>query len=205
MRITKVYTRTGDKGTTGLADGSRIPKDAIRIESYGNVDELNSILAICKQTLQELPEAEMKLLDSWLFAIQNDLFNIGSDLATPIDSRWKDMILVGAEEVSVLEKMIDFCQQSLPPLKEFVLPGGTLLNSYFHLARTVCRRTERSIVTLAAQEQINGLIIPFINRLSDLLFVLSRWVQYKCHKLEVTWDKKSGICNSTIQYNLDLY
>ncbi len=192
-RITKVYTRTGDKGTTGLADGSRINKDDVRIESYGTVDELNSIIAVCKQNLNNLPAAEFKLLDNWLFAIQNDLFNVGSDLATPIVSRWKNMILVGKEEVTILEKMIDTFQICLTPLKEFVLPGGTLLNSYFHLARTVCRRAERNIVTLSRQEEINEFIIPYINRLSDLLFVLSRCVQHINKNQEVTWDKACGV------------
>ena len=191
--MTKVYTRTGDKGTTGLADGSRINKDNIRIESYGVIDELNSILAICRQSLNNLPINDAQLLDKWLFAIQNDLFNVGSDLATPINSRRENMILVNQEEVTILEKMIDFCQESLPPLKEFVLPGGTLLNSYFHLARTVCRRAERNIVTLSREEKINEFVIPYVNRLSDLLFVLSRWVQSKCGQPEVTWDKKSGV------------
>lgn len=198
-RITKVYTRTGDKGTTGLADGSRINKDNIRIESYGNIDELNSIIGICRQTLtHNLPVDDAKLLDTWLFAIQNDLFNIGSDLATPIASRWENMILVTQEEVTILEKMIDYCQESLAPLREFVLPGGTLLNSYFHLARTVCRRTERTAVTLSRSTEINPFIVPYLNRLSDLLFVLSRWVQHKCQKPEVTWDKKGGIKLLTI-------
>lgn len=193
MRITKVYTKTGDKGTTGLADGSRVSKDNIRIDSYGNIDELNSILGVCRQTLNNFPTQDATMLDNWILAIQNDLFNIGSDLATPIESRWENMILTGAEEVSCLEKMIDHCQNDLPPLREFVLPGGTLLNSYFHMARTVCRRAERVSVSLAAQENINPHIIPYINRLSDLLFVLSRWVQHKFQKPEVTWNKCGGV------------
>lgn len=205
MRITKVYTRTGDKGTTGLADGSRIKKDHIRIESYGAIDELNSILAICKQascvenTLpnqsKHLSLEDSNLISRWIFAIQNDLFNIGSDLATPISSRWPGIILVGQDEINILEKMIDFCQEILPPLKEFVLPGGTFLNSYFHLARTVCRRTERVIVTLEQTEEINPFVLVYINRLSDLLFVLSRWVQYKCSEKELTWNKQGGLKN----------
>ena len=192
-RITKVYTRTGDKGMTGLADGSRINKDNIRIESYGNIDELNSVIGICRQSLNNLSTNDIKLLDSWLFAIQNDLFNIGSDLATPIPSRWENMILIGKEEVAIIEKIIDFCQNDLPPLKEFVLPGGTLLNAYLHLARTICRRAERTTVTLFKEEKINEFIIPYVNRLSDLLFVLSRWVQYKCDKPEALWNKSGGL------------
>ena len=193
MRITKVYTKTGDKGTTGLADGTRISKNNIRIESYGNIDELNSVLGICLQISKQNPFHESELLDSWLFALQNDLFNIGSDLATPIASRWKNIVIVAQEEVNILEKIIDHCQEALEPLKEFVLPGGTLLNSYLHLARTVCRRSERAIVTLAQQEEINPFVVPYINRLSDLLFVLSRWVQNKSQMPELTWKKDGGL------------
>lgn len=193
MRIVKVYTKTGDKGTTGLADGSRIPKDDLRIDSYGTIDELNSIIGVCRQNLDKIPVKEKKLLDTWLFAIQNDLFNLGSDLATPISSRWEKMILINENDVTQLEKIIDDCQNNLEPLREFVLPGGTALNSYLHLARTVCRRAERRVVTLSKETEINSQIIPFINRLSDLLFVLSRWVQKLLNKKEVTWDKNMGV------------
>ena len=190
--MAKVYTKTGDKGTTGLADGTRLHKNHVRIESYGNIDELNSLVGICRQSLVGLLPQDGDFLDSWLFAIQNDLFNLGSDLATPLSSRWKNMILVGAEEVLRLEKLMDFCQESLPPLTNFVLPGGTALNAQLHLARTVCRRAERSCVTLSQMDTINEWIIPYVNRLSDLFFVLSRWVQLKLGKDEVLWDKKGG-------------
>lgn len=200
MRIVKVYTKTGDKGTTGLADGSRIPKDDLRIDSYGTIDELNSIIGICRQNINKIPAHEQKLLDTWLFAIQNDLFNLGSDLATPLQSRWEKMITINESDVKQLEKIIDYCQNLLQPLREFVLPGGTILNSYLHLARTVCRRSERLIVTLSKETEINPQIIPFINRLSDLLFVLSRWVQKLVNKNEVTWDKNMGVRSLT---NLD--
>ena len=193
MRIVKVYTKTGDKGTTGLADGSRVSKDDVRIESYGTIDELNSIIGICRQNIGKLPELEQEIIDRWLFALQNDLFNIGSDLATPISARWEKMIVISDTDVIQLEKIIDYCQNSLEPLKEFVLPGGTLLNSYLHLARTVCRRAERQIVTLSKENKINSQIIPFINRLSDLLFVLSRWVQKCSNKKEILWDKNMGV------------
>lgn len=193
MRIVKVYTKTGDKGTTGLADGSRISKDDLRIDSYGTIDELNSIIGICRQNINQIPTHEKELLDTWLFAIQNDLFNLGSDLATPIPSRWEKMIIISENDVKQLEKIIDYCQNLLQPLREFVLPGGTVLNSYLHLARTVCRRAERLIVTLSKENEINPQIIPFINRLSDLLFVFSRWVQKLVNKDEVTWDKNMGV------------
>lgn len=193
MRIVKVYTKTGDKGTTGLADGSRIPKDDLRIECYGTIDELNSILGICRQHLEEIPEKEKVLLDSWIYAIQNDLFNLGADLATPLASRWKNMIVLNDLDTEKLEKIIDFCQNDLSPLQEFVLPGGTKLNSYLHLARTVCRRAERLIVSFSMAKEINPSILPYVNRLSDLFFVLSRWVQKLAHSKEITWDKNSGV------------
>jgi cob(I)alamin adenosyltransferase len=193
LRITKVYTRTGDKGTTGLADGSRIKKNDIRIDTYGVIDELNSVIGICLQLSECLQSEDACLFQKWLTALQNDLFNIGSDLATPIESRWPSIILVSETEVQILEKMIDFCQTSLPPLKEFVLPGGTLLNAHLHLARTICRRAERAIVTLQDLRQINPFILPYINRLSDLFFVLSRWVQGKAKKQEVFWSKSGGL------------
>nr|BFD30601.1 cob(I)yrinic acid a,c-diamide adenosyltransferase [Pigmentibacter ruber] len=193
MRIVKVYTKTGDKGTTGLADGSRVPKDDLRIECYGTIDELNSILGICRQNLEEMPKKEKTILDSWIYSIQNDLFNLGADLATPLSSRWKNMIVLNEVDTSQLEKMIDYCQNILEPLQEFVLPGGTKLNSYFHLARTVCRRAERLIVSFSMEKEINPNILPYINRLSDLFFVLSRWVQKLAKSNEVTWDKNSGV------------
>ncbi|APJ02435.1 cob(I)yrinic acid a,c-diamide adenosyltransferase [Silvanigrella aquatica] len=193
MRLVKVYTKTGDKGTTGLADGSRVSKDDLRLESYGTIDELNSIIGICRQNINTIPAKEQKLLDSWLIAIQNDLFNLGSDLATPLSARWDNMITISEIDVKQLEKIIDYCQNQLPPLHEFVLPGGTLLNSYLHLARTVCRRAERLTVTLSKEKEINLNIIPFINRLSDLLFILSRWVQIIINKNEVTWNKNRGV------------
>lgn len=193
MRILKVYTKTGDKGTTGLADGTRIQKDDSRIECYGTIDELNSILGICRQNLDEIPKKEKNILDSWIFAIQNDLFNIGSDLATPLASRWENMIILSDKDTVQLEKMIDYCQNLLEPLHEFVLPGGTKLNSYFHLARTICRRAERLIVSLSFEKEINPNILPFINRLSDLFFVLSRWAQKLAKLKEITWSKNSGV------------
>ncbi|WP_211363244.1 cob(I)yrinic acid a,c-diamide adenosyltransferase [Fluviispira multicolorata] len=193
MRITKVYTRTGDKGTTALADGSRTSKDSSRLESYGTIDELNSIIGICRQNLNEISEEKKLLIDKWLFAIQNDLFNLGSDLATPISSRWKNMILINENDIIQLEKIIDYCQSTLEPLKDFVLPGGTLLNSYLHLSRTVCRRAERLIVSLTKEEEINKSILIYVNRLSDLFFVLSRWVQQVSNKPEVIWNKSMGV------------
>lgn len=197
MKSVKIYTKTGDNGSTGLADGSRIPKDDLRIESYGTIDELNSILGICRQNTIEMPSSEQKLISNWILAIQNDLFNIGSDLATPILSRWEKMIIINENDVKQLEKLIDYCENLLHPLCEFVLPGGTQLNSNLHFARTVCRRAERLIVNLSKKQEINRQIIPFINRLSDFLFVLSRLVQKILNIEEITWNKNFGIRSLT--------
>jgi cob(I)alamin adenosyltransferase len=221
MRITRVYTRTGDKGTTGLADGSRVPKTSPRLECYGTIDELNALLGVCRmEAAAELRgetgasgstpsprETILRTLDSWLEAIQNDLFNLGADFATPIGGRWKNMLLVDERDVTALEKMIDHCQDALPPLREFVLPGGSKLNAYLHLARTVCRRAERHGVHLQEVEEVNPQGLPYLNRLSDLLFVLSRWILPLISEegkgeteggagpapREVTWSKEKGV------------
>ncbi len=193
MNIIKVYTKTGDNGTTGLTDGSRTSKDDLRINSFGTIDELNSVIGICRQNIQQISKNERKIINNWLLAIQNDLFNIGSDLATPIPARWQNMALITSNDVRQLEKMIDYCQNLLKPLQEFVLPGGTLLNSYLHLARSVCRRAERIIVKLSKEKEINLFIIHYINRLSDFLFVLSRWAQSLLKIDEVKWDKNMGV------------
>lgn len=196
MRITRVYTKTGDKGTTSLADGSRVSKADLRLETYGTVDELNAVVGLCRSSLessQTLSKTARKLMDDWLECVQNDLFNLGGDLATPIASRWENMVLVGEAEITRLEQMIDELQDSLPPLREFVLPGGTRANAELHLARTVCRRAERFAVQLQEHAEINPQAIPFLNRLSDFLFVASRWVQHESGVAEVTWKKSGGL------------
>lgn len=196
MRITKVYTRVGDKGTTSLADGSAVSKDDLRLETYGTVDELNAVVGLCRSTLQQSADidvAQRQLMDEWLERVQNDLFNLGGDLATPIASRWESMVVVGDREIVSLEKMIDHLQIDLPPLREFVLPGGTRLNAELHLARTVCRRAERIAVQLQAQAEINPKAVPLLNRLSDFFFVASRWVQHLMRRKEVTWSKPGGL------------
>jgi cob(I)alamin adenosyltransferase len=196
MRITKVYTRVGDKGTTSLADGSAVSKDDLRLETYGTVDELNSFVGLCRATLQqtsEIQSADRSLMDEWLERIQNDLFNLGGDLATPIASRWESMVVIADQEIVNLEKMIDHLQLTLPPLREFVLPGGTRLNAELHVARTVCRRAERIAVQLQEQAEINPKAVPFLNRLSDFFFVASRWVQHLLQCKEVTWSKPGGL------------
>ncbi|NBO38733.1 cob(I)yrinic acid a,c-diamide adenosyltransferase [bacterium] len=196
MRITRVYTKTGDKGSTSLADGSRVSKADLRLETYGTVDELNAIVGLCRSSLAELlvqHSDRLSFFDRSLECIQNDLFNLGGDLATPIASRWENMIVVGEAEITHLEQMIDELQQDLLPLKEFVLPGGTRLNAELHIARTVCRRAERIAVQLQENAEINPQAVPFLNRLSDYFFVASRWVQKELGASEVTWKKVGGL------------
>jgi len=141
IRITKVYTRTGDKGDTALVGGKRVPKDDPRIESYGTIDELNAVLGIVRAFNDARPDSPIAVrLDAILRQIQNELFDLGSELATPPESEWEGMIRVGDAQVTVLERTIDECQADLEPLKSFILPGGGVLAAFLHQARTVCRR-----------------------------------------------------------------
>lgn len=195
MRITKVYTRTGDKGSTSLADGTRVPKSDARIETYGTVDELNSVIGLCLEGLSggSFQIAEGVNLDSVLASIQHDLFNIGGDLATPVDKRFAGMVLVSDLEVGLLEKLMDAMSQELPPLKDFILPAGSALCAYLHLARTVCRRAERLVARLSEEVEINPSVLIYMNRLSDFFFVAARFAQFKQSVPEVTWSKAGGL------------
>lgn len=165
MRITRVYTKTGDAGETSLVDGSRVSKAHERVAAYGDVDELNSLLGLARVGL---PDAQ---LDEALGKIQNELFIVGADLASPLTIQ---VPRVDETHISELEQLIDSLLEELEPLREFILPGGTQLGASLHLARTVARRAERSIVTLAAREEINEQALIYLNRLSDLLFVMAR-------------------------------
>lgn len=177
----KIYTKTGDDGTTGLFAGGRVSKDHIRISTYGTVDELNSVLGIARAHNSD------KELDAMLGDIQNELFVVGSDLATPNDAGF-DM-RVRAEDVRRVEARIDKIEQELTPLRNFILPGGTVTASYLHLARTVCRRAERLTVQLQKAETITGEIPVYLNRLSDLLFVLARAANHRAGCAEIVWKK----------------
>ena len=164
-RITKVYTRTGDKGLTSLIGGKRVSKDSLRVDAYGEIDELNAVLGIVRS------QAEDDEIKTIISIIQNDLFIIGADLASPMD------ILaprIKPDSVEKLERTIDKFLKELEPLKEFILPTGRGGGHYLHLARTVARRAERSIVKLKREEEINENVLKYINRLSDLLFVMAR-------------------------------
>ncbi len=170
MRITRVYTRSGDAGETSLVDGSRVSKADPRVAAYGDVDELNSWLGIARIGLTD------QQLDRALSKIQNELFIVGADLASPLAIQ---VPRVEEVHVSEMEQLIDLLLEELEPLREFILPGGGELGATLHLARTVARRAERSVVELAAQSQINDHALKYLNRLSDLLFVMARVANHR--------------------------
>ena len=167
--LSRIYTKTGDKGETGLGDGSRVPKDHPRVAAYGTVDELNAVLGLLLAGGTGLDSATADLLRS----IQNDLFDVGADLCVPPAPDEK-ALRVRPEQSDRLETAIDLYNESLKPLKSFVLPGGSAAAAWCHLARTVCRRAERDVVALSHSEAVNPQVIIYLNRLSDLLFVLAR-------------------------------
>jgi cob(I)alamin adenosyltransferase len=193
MRITKVYTRTGDKGKTRLAGGQPVWKDHLRVEAYGTVDELNACLGVARAFNRSEGEAgePSQRLETELRWVQNKLFDVGGLLATVPGQVFKNMPKVTAKDVTRMEQVIDTCQKDLPPLKEFILPGGGQLPSLLHHARTVCRRAERVCVTLARSEKVDPAILKFLNRLSDALFVLARWVARTQGEAEVLWERKT--------------
>jgi cob(I)alamin adenosyltransferase len=191
VRITRVYTRTGDRGETALVGGKRVPKDSLRIEAYGTIDELNSIVGLARAFNEEkLADGEAhRFLDTLLRQIQDELFDLGSELATPPDFFQEGMYRVSESEVKKIEQLIDECQEELEPLKSFVLPGGGRIGAYLHQCRTVCRRAEREILRLSRAEELSEWPIKYVNRLSDLFFVLSRWISKKTGKDEYLWQR----------------
>ena len=174
-RLSKIYTRTGDAGETGLGDGSRVPKDSLRVQALGEIDELNSVLGLL--LAEELP-ADLRAA---LSTVQHDLFDLGGEVCIPGHAS------MGEEQVSRLEALLDEHNQKLPPLKEFILPGGTRAASLAHLARTVCRRAERALVALARAESVSDAARKYLNRLSDLLFVLGRTLNRTGGGSDVLW------------------
>lgn len=178
----KIYTKTGDSGMTGLYGGPRVRKDAARIEAYGTVDELNAALGLIRTS--KLPAK----IDVVLAEIQNQLFDLGAELAMPDPSRLGPH-RIGPRQVAELEELIDQLEVPLSPLRQFILPGGVRPAAELHLARTVCRRAERRVVRLAAEETISSEIVMYLNRLSDLLFVLARWVNQHAGHPDVPWRK----------------
>ncbi|HEX5020270.1 MAG TPA: cob(I)yrinic acid a,c-diamide adenosyltransferase [Candidatus Binatia bacterium] len=191
VRINKVYTRTGDRGETALVGGKRVPKDSARIDAYGTIDELNSIVGLARVFNEECLDAGEghRFLDGVLCRIQDELFDIGSELATPPEFFQDGMYRVGEEEITRIEKLIDQCQEDLEPLNSFILPGGGRVGAYLHQCRTVCRRAEREILRVSRTEDINDRVIKYINRLSDLFFVLSRWIAKQTGEQEYLWQR----------------
>ena len=181
----KIYTKTGDDGTTGLFGGGRVPKDSARIEAYGTVDELNSVIGLVAS------ESSVDWLNDLLQSIQQNLFVLGADLATPLDARSNYAIpRMGDSDVKKLERAIDEHDAELPSLKRFILPGGSVAGALLHHARTVCRRAERLLVHLAHEQEIGKSDIIYLNRLSDLLFVLARRANQLGRVPDVEWDGK---------------
>jgi cob(I)alamin adenosyltransferase len=169
VKLTKIYTRGGDGGETSLVDGSRLPKHAPRIEAYGTVDETNATIGLAR--LHTSGDA-----DDMLSRIQNDLFDLGADLATPHSEQMEGALRIEQAQVDRLEQEIDSMNESLEPLNSFVLPGGSPASAHLHLARTICRRAERDAIAVAEQTEINPIAIKYLNRLSDHLFVLGRFL-----------------------------
>lgn len=185
-RLTKIYTKTGDDGTTALGGGERVPKDALRIETYGTVDELNSVLGVALSAgLEPTLAAEVK-------RIQNELFHLGSDLCVPEDDKVRMPVpRIEERHVQALEYAIDRMSHALGPLENFILPGGSIGAAHLHVARTVCRRAERLAVTLAREETIGAFVIAYLNRLSDALFVMARWENKHRGVDDVTWNSRT--------------
>ncbi len=207
--LNRIYTRTGDQGFTGLVGGARISKTAPRVWAYGDVDELNAHLGMCRTMTSEcsgkpatllgrilavfswkrenLQTDSRSSLESKLSRIQNELFDIGAELATPPGGEWEGMPKTTPAHISQLESWIDELNQDLPELRSFVLPGGNRLNAQLHIARTVCRRAERSVLALKHHEEVSDLVVQYLNRLSDLLFVMSRHTARAAGDTEYLW------------------
>jgi len=204
----KIYTRTGDEGNTGLFGGPRVSKDDLRIEAYGTADELNSILGAARAALprttgndgwseqtgeaagQAGPSAWQEL-DGWLARIQNELFDLGADLATPLDSK-ASVGRIHNGLIEALESDIDRMESDLQPLTNFILPGGVPVAAQLHVARTVCRRAERRVVTLSGRDEINDQCTVYLNRLSDALFVAARWANAQAGSPDLPWSPRTS-------------
>lgn len=179
----KIYTRQGDDGTTGLFGAARVRKDSIRVSAYGDVDELNALIGV---TRAENPDPDIAVI---LERVQSELFTLGAQLATPnADDAPKNIPTINNEHIARMEKEIDRFDAELPPLRSFVLPAGTRLASMLHVSRTVCRRAERSVVTLASSDPVPSLAITHLNRLSDLLFTLARLANHRAKVEETKWE-----------------
>lgn len=180
----KIYTKTGDKGQTSLLGGKRLPKNHLRIDTYGTVDELNSFLGLVRDS------ANMEDVSREIIQIQDKLFTIGSILAADGDEEKFKVPSISENDIEFLEKSIDKMNESLEPMRNFILPGGNLSASYTHVARTVCRRAERKMVELMSVESAPEIIVKYLNRLSDYLFVLARFITNKQGSVETPWNPK---------------
>ena len=194
-KLTRIYTRTGDDGTTGLVGGQRVKKNALRIETYGTVDECSSAIGMARSALRPLLATDRRAarLDAWLAWVQDALFNLGGDLATLPKDRWEGMPLITPQDAVALERAIDEAQRDLPHLNNFIHPGGSLPGAYLHLARTICRRAERLLITLREEDDgVSKDTQQFLNRLSDALFVWSRWINADLNEPEYLWNSSSA-------------
>lgn len=192
MRIYKVYTKTGDRGDTALVGGARVPKDALRIESYGTVDELQAFLGMLRAALTEtdadrLPEVRAECVRA-VHRIQQDLFDLGSTLATPPEHLARVKNPITEERITWLEESMDIWNEELTPLRSFVLSGGGRFSALSHVARTVCRRSERIVLRLSREEEVPGEVLRYLNRLSDFLFVLGRYLAKVFGEEEPLWE-----------------
>jgi len=184
LRRVKIYTRTGDDGTTGLLGAGRVLKSDLRVEAYGSVDELNAVLGVARTLDGE------RRLDAELGAIQNTLFRVGAELATTDPRMLEGLDRVSDADVATLESWIDRLESDLPQLRNFILPGGSPSAAELHLARTVCRRAERRLVALGAREDVEPRLGRYLNRLADLLFVMARWTNHRAGTPEAEWRGK---------------
>jgi cob(I)alamin adenosyltransferase len=201
-KLTRIYTRTGDDGTTGLVGGQRVKKNDLRIEAYGCVDELSSAIGLARAALAEVERTRTvqdiaralrvaHQLDAWLAWTQDVLFNLGSDLATLPADRWEGMPLITAADAAALERAIDAAQTDLAPLDNFIHPGGSYPGAFLHVARTIARRAERVLLTLRERETVSDDVVRYVNRLSDALFVWSRWINAALDQPEHLWNAQT--------------
>ena len=200
LALNRIYTKRGDAGETSLAGGQRVAKDSLRIETYGTVDELNAFVGLacvsCEDTIGGNPR--IGLLLAILRRVQHELFNLGSILATRQEDVHPKQARITAAEVEQLEREIDAMNEGLPALRSFVLPGGTRLNAELHVTRTVCRRAERLLVALSRAEQVPPETIQYLNRLSDAMFVWSRWVNRVLNAPEVLWEPNQSASGQNV-------
>jgi cob(I)alamin adenosyltransferase len=189
VRLNRIYTKAGDKGQTRLVGGQKVGKDSLRLECYGTVDELMAAMGLVRTALEQpgAPEGA-GALGQFVRRVQNELFNLGSDLATLPEDRHPKQPIIEARHVEALERQIDEWNEALPELRSFILPGGGWVAAHLHVARTVCRRAERLAVRLAANEPVSDQVIPYLNRLSDALFVASRHASRLYAEAEPLWE-----------------